>query len=213
MADAQVRHPVFARFYARIGAAAESSGVGDHRRQLLSGLTGSVIEVGAGSGLNFRYYPATVSSVLAVEPEPYLRSLARQQALDATAPVEVTEGTAERLPAADEQFDAAVVTLVLCSVGDLTGAVRELHRVLKPGGELRFMEHVAAESGRLRSVQRIADATCWPACFGNCHASRDPVSVLSSAGFAVSELTHYRLPDTRIPWPAAPHVRGIAVRR
>lgn len=212
MQSTEVRHPIFARFYARLSQAAEASGMGVHRRRLLTGLSGSVVEVGSGNGLNFGYYPADVTSVLAVEPEAYLRELARQNAAKAPVPVSVTAGTAERLPAADQQFDAAVVTLVLCSVKDLSAALTEVHRVLRPGGELRFMEHVAADSGGLRGLQRLADATCWPVCFGGCHASRDPVSAMSEAGFTVTQISRYRLPDSRFPWPMSPHVRGIAIR-
>jgi ubiquinone/menaquinone biosynthesis C-methylase UbiE len=212
MPRAAVRHPVFARFYARLSAGAERGGVSEHRRKLLAGLTGSVLEVGAGNGLNFGHYPAAVTAVLAVEPEPRLRALAEQSARRATTDITVIDGIAEHLPAADREFDAVVATLVLCSVSDPALALRELHRVLRPRGELRFMEHVAAESAGLRRVQRIADATCWPVCFGGCHASRDPVAAITAAGFRVRELEKYRLPDSRFPWPTAPHARGIAVR-
>jgi ubiquinone/menaquinone biosynthesis C-methylase UbiE len=212
MPSAAVRHPVFARFYSRLSAGTERAGVGEHRHKLLAGLTGSVLEVGAGNGLNFGHYPAAVTAVLAVEPEPHLRALAEQSARRATTDITVTAGVAEHLPAGDEDFDAVVATLMLCSVRDPAIALRELRRVLRSGGELRFMEHVAAKSAGLRRVQRIADATCWPACFGGCHASRDPVAAITAAGFRVRELEEYRLPDTRFPWPTAPHARGIAVR-
>jgi ubiquinone/menaquinone biosynthesis C-methylase UbiE len=212
MPSPAVRHPVFARFYARLSAGMERGGVSEHRRRLLTGLTGSVLEVGAGNGLNFGHYPATVTAVLAVEPEPHLRALAEQSARRATTEITVTDGFAEHLPAGDQEFDAVVVTLMLCSVSDPAVALREMRRVLRPGGELRFMEHVAAQSAGLRRVQQIADATCWPACFGGCHASRDPVSAIVAAGFRMRELEHYRLPDTPFPWPTTPHARGIAVR-
>jgi ubiquinone/menaquinone biosynthesis C-methylase UbiE len=206
-----VRHPVFARFYAWLSEGMEHK-VGEHRRRLLAGLTGSVIEVGAGNGLNFRHYPGTVASVLAIEPEPHLRAIAESNAQRAAVPITVRDGTAEGLPADDAAYDAVVATLMLCSVPDQATALREMRRVLRPGGELRFMEHVAGESAGQRRIQRIADATVWPTCFGGCHASRDAVAAITAAGFTVRELTKYRLPDSWLPWPTAPHARGVAVR-
>jgi ubiquinone/menaquinone biosynthesis C-methylase UbiE len=213
MASRQVRHPIFARFYARLGTGMEKAGVGDHRQRLLAGLSGSVLEIGAGNGLNFGHYPATVTRVVAIEPEPHMRSLAERSASRARVPITVTDGTAERLPAGDGEYDAVVATLMLCSVRDPVVVLREMHRVLRPGGELRFMEHVLAESAACRRIQRIADATCWPTCFGGCHASRDAVAAIEAAGFSVRDLVRYQLPDTRLPWPTAPHARGIAIRR
>src|SRR5829696_6004473 len=96
----------------------ERGGMAHHRRALLAGLTGRVIEVGAGDGLNFRHYPPTVTRVLAVEPEPHLRSLAHKRAAQAPVQVEVVDGLAEQLPAETGNMDAVVVSLVLCSVRD-----------------------------------------------------------------------------------------------
>jgi ubiquinone/menaquinone biosynthesis C-methylase UbiE len=212
MPPAPVRHPLFARFYARLGARMESAGVGEHRDKLLAGLTGSVLEAGAGSGLNFAHYPLTVTRVLAVEPEPHLRELAERAARQAAVAITVADGTAELLPADDGSFDAVVASLMLCSVPDPAVALAEMRRVLRPGGELRFMEHVSAESPGQRRIQRWADATVWPACFGGCHASRDSVASIAAAGFRITEVTRYRLPESKIPWPTAPHTRGIAIR-
>jgi len=212
MASQQVRHPVFARVYARFSAGMEKAGVGRLREDLLAGLAGTVIEVGAGSGLNFGHYRPSVGSVLAIEPEPHLRGIAEQAAGMARVPIKVVDGSAEQLPAEDGSFDAVVATLMLCSVSDPAVALAEMRRVLRPGGELRFMEHVRAETPVYRRIQQLADATIWPACFGGCHASRDPVAAIGAAGFTISELTRYRLPDSRLPWPTAPHARGVAVR-
>jgi ubiquinone/menaquinone biosynthesis C-methylase UbiE len=207
-----VRHPVFARLYARLSTGSERAGVGDHRREVLSGLSGSVIEVGAGNGLNFRHYPATVTAVLAIEPEPHLRAIAERNAAMSEVPVTVLDGLAEQLPAARGAFDAVVATLMLCSVGDQAAVLREMYRVLRPGGQLRFMEHVSAQSAVGRRLQQLADATVWPACFGGCHAGRDTVAAIGAAGFSIIKLTRYRMPGNRLPWPTAPHARGVAVR-
>jgi ubiquinone/menaquinone biosynthesis C-methylase UbiE len=212
MSSQQVRHPVFARFYARLSTGMESAGVGRQRELMLAGLTGSVLEVGAGNGLNFSHYPATVTSVLAVEPEQHLRMLAERNAAQAAVPITVAAGSAEQLPAEDASFDAVVASLMLCSVADQAVALAQMHRVLRPGGELRFMEHVSAQSPGHRRIQRALDATVWPRCFGGCHASRDTVAAIAAAGFSVTELTRYRLPESRLPWPTTPHARGVAVR-
>ena len=119
--------------------------IGDHRRRLLAGLTGRVLEVGAGNGLNFQHYPAAVTEVLAIEPEPYLRRLALAAARRAPVPIRVVAGTAEALPALDGAVDVVVASLVLCTVTDLDQALAETRQVLRPGGKLRFYEHVRAE--------------------------------------------------------------------
>jgi len=130
------RHPVFAHFYARVGHLMEAE-VAEHRRKLLAGSAGRILEVGAGTGLNFPHYPATVTEVVAAEPEPYLRRLALTAAAQAPAPIQVVDGTAEALPAQEIAFDTVVASLVLCTVADLVRALAEIRRVLRPGGTLR----------------------------------------------------------------------------
>ncbi|WP_435845885.1 class I SAM-dependent methyltransferase [Streptomyces huasconensis] len=183
-----VHHPVFARFYARQSVAAEPLLAG-HRKELLAGLSGRVIEVGAGNGLNFAHYPGTVSEVVAIEPERLLRKLARSAALRAEVPVDVVPGAAEALPVKSEAFDAAVASLVLCSVRDVPRALGELRRVLRPGGELRFFEHGRAPGTLMAATQRVLDRTVWPPLFGGCHVARDTLGALREAGF---ELGAYR---------------------
>ena len=182
------------------------------RRRLLADTAGRVLEVGAGSGTNFAHYPPAVTQVVAVEPEPYLRELAERAADRAPVPVSVVDGVAEALPAGDGEFDTAVITLVLCSVADQPRALRELHRVLRPGGRLLFLDHVRGEGPPLTVVQDALDRTVWPVVGGGCHVGRDTAAEIPAAGFTVERLERRRLPDTRIPLPMAPHIIGTARR-
>ncbi|WP_199517372.1 class I SAM-dependent methyltransferase [Nucisporomicrobium flavum] len=206
-----MRHPIFARVYERASAQMDRAGAAEHRHALVADLRGRVIEVGAGNGRMFPHYPSAVTEVLAVEPEPYLRAAAEAAARTAPVPVRVVEGLADALPAADGTFDAAVAALVLCSVPDQAAALAELRRVLRPGGQLRFLEHVVAEHpGGLRRAQRIVDATVWPRLLGGCHTGRDTLAAITAAGFTVDEVHRFRFPPSGPQGPAAPHVRGRA---
>jgi MFS family permease len=213
IARTKVNHPLFARVYARVSPRMEKIGYGERRGQLLAGLTGPVLEVGAGNGLNFAHYPPEVTGVLAVEPEPHLRALAETRAREAAIPIEVVDGTANQLPAADASVDAVVASLVLCSVPDVPAALAEIRRVLKPGGELRFFEHVRADTTGLARVQRVLDATVWPTFGGGCHAHRDTRTAIDEAGFTITDLERLRIPETRIPGPTSPHIIGAATTK
>ena len=147
MAKEQVHHPLFARLWERIIAPASvRRGADEHRRKLLHGLRGRVIEVGAGHGTNFPYYPASVERVLAVEPEGRLRRRAERTAHSASVPIIVLDGVAEDLPGEVGSFDAGVAALLLCTVPDPDRALSEFFRLIKPGGELRFYEHVVTST-------------------------------------------------------------------
>jgi ubiquinone/menaquinone biosynthesis C-methylase UbiE len=159
------------------------------------------VEVGAGDGRNFALYPAAVGEIVAVEPEPRLRALAEEAADGRTR---VLDGTAEALPLADGEADAVVMSLVLCTVPDQGAALAEARRILRPGGELRFYEHVVGHGAR-RAVQRALDATIYPPLAGGCHLSRDTVAAIGAAGFKVASID-------RFTFNGLPHVLGTATR-
>ena len=204
-----MKHPLFARLYPRIAAWGEAAGAAGHRDELLAGAAGRVIEVGAGHGINFAHYPATVTDVVAVEPEPSLRARAEEAARQAPVPVHVSDGVAELLPATDGEFDVAVTSLVLCSVRDAGAALREIRRVLKPGGELRFYEHIRAADPGFARYQKIVDFV-WPHLAGGCHLVRTTDLSIADTGFTIERTRYFRFPAPRAP--AAPHVIGLARR-
>ncbi|MCH6158929.1 class I SAM-dependent methyltransferase [Streptomyces marispadix] len=211
-----VRHPLFARFYERLSESADvRAGVRAHREELLSGLEGEVVEIGAGNGLNFARYPSRVTHVTAVEPEPRLRATA-SRAAESNAlrvPVSVVDGTAEALPVADASCDAVVCSLVLCSLPDVQEALAEVRRVLRPGGQLRFYEHGRAEGRRrMARLQRALDATVWPLLFGGCHSGRDPVGEIGAAGFTDVTFRRLLVPESGPTFPSSFHVLGRARR-
>jgi len=203
--------PLWARSYVGIARTADDRGAREHRRQLLANLNGRVVEIGAGQGANFAHYPNSVTDVLAIEPEPFLRTLATSVARDAPVPVTVVDGHAERVRAGDASFDAAVVSLVLCSVPEQAAALAEIRRVLKPGAELRFYEHVVSERAIPSAIMRLVDATFWPRVAGGCHCARDTARAIERAGFTVTRIERFGFRATRFQ-PSVPHILGIARR-
>ncbi len=178
----------------------------------MAGLSGTVVEVGAGTGANFGLYPPEVTRVLALEPESYLRGVATRAAEEAAVPVEVVDGVADALPLPDGGADAVVLSLVLCSVPDQASALAEVRRVLRPGGELRYYEHVAEPRGTLaRRWQELLDRSgLWARMGGGCHVARETGEAILAAGFVVE-----RERVVRFGPPGAPvrrHLAGVARR-
>jgi ubiquinone/menaquinone biosynthesis C-methylase UbiE len=198
--------------YLKAGARLDRRGVTEHRQRLLQGVSGRVVEVGAGNGLNFAHYPPTVTEVVAIEPEPTLRAAAERAASQAPVPVSVRTGAADSLALADGEMDAAVASLVLCSVPDQTRALAELHRVLRPNGELRFYEHVIANRQPLRAILQISDRSgLWPAIFGGCHPARDTGAAIEAAGFTIERCDRFGFRASALE-PSVPHILGVARR-
>jgi SAM-dependent methyltransferase len=212
MATKNLDNPFFARLWTLMSSH-ESQKLRDLRKENLAGLTGRVLEVGAGIGTNFGLYPSTVSEVVALEPEIHMVDQARAAAAAAAVPVSVLPTTVEALPETMESdaelFDAVVCSLVLCSVGDPDAVLRNVHALLKPGGELRFFEHIA--TGGLRGgLQRVADATVWPRISGNCHTHRDTRRSIVEAGFVIETSRMDRQFPAWVPTPVSEIALGRA---
>ena len=202
-------HPFFARMWT-VMSAHETPLLRKVRGENLAGLSGRVLEVGAGTGTNFAHYPDTVAEVVALEPETLLAPIAREAAAGVSVPVTVIESTIESMPAT-EPFDAVVCSLVLCSVDDPDAVLRQLNSVLKPGGELRYFEHIAS-SGWRGGLQRLADFTVWPRIAGNCHTHRHTERTISGAGFTVEAARHQWTFPAWVPLPVSEIALGRAVK-
>ncbi|HCT76274.1 MAG TPA: SAM-dependent methyltransferase [Micromonosporaceae bacterium] len=202
------QHPRFARMYLGIAERADRLGGAKHRRRMLAGLTGNVIEVGAGHGRNFAHYPDGVSGVVAVEPDDTLRGRAETAAVRVPLPVTVVVGHADALPAEEAEFDAAVASLVLCTVPRPEHALAEIRRVLRPGGLLRFYEHVRSSNAFYARIQDLV-TPIWSRVGGGCHPNRDTVNAIESAGFRIEELDRFPFKPMAFQ-PAFTHVIGHA---
>lgn len=179
---------VFAAFYDRMLAGSEEHGLGDHRTALLRHARGRVLEIGAGTGVNLRHYPADgIDELVLTEPEAPMARRLEDRAAGAHRDVEVLRASADALPFADGSFDTVVATLVLCTVPDPERALAEIHRVLAPGGTLLFLEHVRHDDpARARKQDRITPV--WRHVGHGCHLNRDTPALIGAAGFAVADL-------------------------
>ncbi len=184
-------HRWFAAMYDRMSRSAERRTIGKIRRELLAGLHGDVLEIGAGTGLNFEHYPPE-ARVVALEPDPYMlkRAQRRLRTLDRRN-IDIRTAPAEHLPFDPASFDAVVSTLVLCTVGDAGQSLAEVRRVLRPGGEFRFLEHVRAEGlpGRLQDIAQPV----WSWVGAGCHPNRRTESAIRAAGFEVGRIDRERM--------------------
>lgn len=186
---------------------AEKGELGERRHQLLSGLEGEVLEVGAGTGLNLPHYERA-ERVIAIEPDPSMARRLRKRAADAAVPIEVVTGSVESLPFPDKSFQTVVVTFVLCSVDDPAAGLAEVSRVLVPGGRLVLLEHVRG-SGRLARWQdRLTPLHRKVA--GNCRLNRDTRGAVAAAGFDVSGIQPTRIPGSHPLVRSG--IQGVAIR-
>jgi ubiquinone/menaquinone biosynthesis C-methylase UbiE len=206
---AELQHPRFARTYARAVTGMNRRGGTEHRRSLLAGLYGRVIEIGAGDGSAFELYPDAVTDVLALEPDDYLRSLAQGRAASAPVPVRIVPGAAERIPAPDASADAVVTSLVLCSVADQATVLAEIQRVLRPGGTLAFYEHVRSRHRILAAAQDLL-TPAWQRMAGGCHPNRDTLQAITAAGFSVEDNQRFGFSVHPLA-PPVTHILGHAI--
>jgi SAM-dependent methyltransferase len=182
------------------------------RRRLLGGLRGRVLELGCGDGRAFELYPPEVEAVLAVEPDAVARSIAADRAAAAAVPIEVVDGSAERLPAPDRAFDAVVAVWVLCSVSDPAAALHEIGRVLTPDGELRFYEHVRSPHSAFRGLQHAVDRLYWTRALGGCRTTRDTEAAILAGGFELVSLERGFHSSSPLTITSAPYIIGAARR-
>jgi ubiquinone/menaquinone biosynthesis C-methylase UbiE len=193
---------IFAGTYDRMMAKSERDGLAARRDALLAQATGDVLEVGGGTGANLSRYGAGVRSLVVTEPEPPMAHRLEQHIAERRPDARLVQAPAEALPFEDASFDTAVATLVLCTVADQPQALRELRRVLRPGGRLLFIEHVRAESPKLAKWQdRLLPINVR---LGHgCHCNRATLDGIRAAGFDVLEVEHGAIPH------APPHLRPL----
>lgn len=200
---------LMAAVYDRFMRVSEEACLAKWRAALLSDVSGAVLEVGAGTGSTLGLYPKAVTRLVMAEPDPHMR--ARLAAKARPAGAEVCDASLDKLPFENQSFDAVVCSLVLCSVRDQKAALAEIARVLRPGGRLVFLEHVAADGkpNRLKWQARIEPV--WKHLMGNCHLTRRTEAAIAAAGFEFErierESIRKALPIVR------PSIRGVARKR
>ena len=201
----------YAAVYDRLTRTSELACLQQWRAELLRDLSGDVLEVGAGTGVNLPFYPRRLTRLVLSEPDPHMRRrLETQVRALGWGRAEIVDASLESLPFPPETFAVVVGTLVLCSVPRLDHALAQIRRVLQPGGQFVFLEHVAAEDRprRLRWQRRVEPV--WRRLAGNCHLTRRTAEAIAAAGFTLSEL---RRESMRKAWALVrPTIRGVAFK-
>jgi ubiquinone/menaquinone biosynthesis C-methylase UbiE len=200
----------FAWSYDRLMHASEEACLTNWRRELLRNASGDVLEIGAGTGINLQHYPPSLRRLVLAEPDPFMRARLDRRLRLSGRPAEISDATASSLPFPNASFDTTVSTLVLCSVPDPERTLREVGRVLRPGGRFIFLEHVAADDrpDRLKWQRRIEPI--WRRILGNCHLTRRTGESIRAAGFQVE--TETRASIRKAAPVARPSIRGVATK-
>jgi len=182
--------------------------LGAWRGEILAAAKGSVLEIGAGTGINLPYFPEQLTSLLMCEPDPQMRrKLIGKVAGANRIDIAISACSAERIDMPDESFDTIVSTLVLCSVNSLQSSLKEAYRLLKPGGALIFMEHIIAADSKTKLWQRRIEPF-WKICAGDCHLTRDTATAIKVTGFQIEQLTEDSM--TGAPNFVKRTIRGLA---
>jgi ubiquinone/menaquinone biosynthesis C-methylase UbiE len=200
---------LFARMYDRVIQGAEDAGLRDWRATLLGRAAGCTLEVGSGTGLNLAHYPGSVTRLVVAEPSRFMREQLVVRAKDHHLKPEVIDAPAEALPFESATFDTVVCTLVLCSVTDLDESLAEMHRVLRPGGRLIYLEHVAHDGGWQRVFQHMLEPV-WRLWADGCRLTRSTGNHIEANGFQIEERTAEDMPLA--PFFVRPCLRGTATR-
>jgi ubiquinone/menaquinone biosynthesis C-methylase UbiE len=186
---------VFSALYDRALKGTEEAGMREKRREVLAQARGRTIDVGAGTGANLGLFPENLERVAMAEPDPHMRKRLRAKIAESGADVELIEAGAERLPFEDDSFDTAVFTLVLCTVPDPAAALAEAARVLKPGGQMLFVEHVRSEDpGTARWQDRLERP--WKLFADGCRCNRDTVAGIEASPFTIERVERGELPKS-----------------
>jgi SAM-dependent methyltransferase len=199
---------LFSAAYDRGFEKTEEAGLRQMRHELLAGARGRVLELGAGTGFNLGHYPEAIESLTLVEPDPHMTKQLRPKLAAAGRVAEVVEAPGERLPFEDGSFDTVVVTLVLCTVPDPPASLAEIKRVLKPGGQMLFIEHVRSHDPGLAKWQDRLHGP-WRFLGDGCHCNRDTEAAIAASGLELAEVDADKLP--KAPPIVQPLIRGRAV--
>jgi ubiquinone/menaquinone biosynthesis C-methylase UbiE len=198
---------LFAALYDRGLSGTEEAGLREMRRELLAQARGRVVEIGAGTGVNLELYPQSIEELVLAEPDPHMSRRLREKLAPSGRAARIVAAPAERLPFEDSSFDTAVATLVLCTVPDPEAAVAEVSRVLRPGGQLLFIEHVrSSDPGVARWQDRLEKP--WRFLGDGCHCNRDTLATLGASPLSVERVERGSLP--KAPPIVRPLVRGSA---